>query len=79
MPELPQAPATRDPFVKMFVVGFLIGAPLMYAIFLIIARTDKMIHGESSMEAFSEYPLLGVVPTLTGKRSGKSGKKTYRG
>lgn len=73
----PTSPVTSDPFVKMFAVGFLAGAVLMYAIFLLIAMTDIVIHGESSMEAFSEYPILGVVPTFSGGRnSGKRKKKS---
>lgn len=73
-PELPTSPVTRDPFVKMAVIGFLIGGLLIYMIFVILAITDKTVHGELSLESFSDYPLLGVVPTITGKRSGKGVK-----
>lgn len=78
VPEPPTDPVTHDPFVKMFVVGFVMGALLLYAIFLIFALTDKVIHDESSMEDFSEYPILGVIPPLTGKRPAKSGKRFDR-
>lgn len=72
----PTAPSSTNPFVKMFALGFIGGAVLMYAIFLLAAVTDKTIHGEASMEAFADYPLLGVVPTFATKRSGRSGGKS---
>lgn len=77
MPEEPLSPVTRDPFAQMFVVGFAGGALALYALFLLFALTDKVIHGEVSMEAFSEYPILGVVPTLSEKRG--SGRQSRSG
>ena len=68
-PEVAPAPVNGNPFVRMFAVGFVVGAVLLYGIFLLIALTDKVIHGESGMEEFSEYPILGVVPTMTNKRT----------
>lgn len=68
-PEVPDKPVKGNPFLKMFAVGFLAGGLLTYLIFLLVALNDKRIHNEKSMEEFSGYPILGVVPPLTGGRS----------
>lgn len=72
-PEKPTEPVTHNPFLKLFAIGFLVGALAVYLIFLLSALNDKRIHGEKSMEEFSEYPILGIVPTLSGARGSDKG------
>lgn len=81
-PEENTSPINSSPFLKTFTAGLLIAAAAMFVIFLFIALTDRVIHGESSMESFSDYPILGIVPTLSGghgSRSGDSAVKRDRG
>lgn len=77
-PEIAGSPVNKDPFFKMMVLGFAVGAVLVYAVFLIRTVTDKVVHDESSLEGFPDCPILGIVPSFGVGSSGKSGSTGRR-
>lgn len=75
LPEISVTPVNKDPFIKMMALGFAVGAVLIYALYLIRTLTDTVVHGESSLEGFTDCPILGVVPTFDKGSSAKTRSK----
>ncbi|MGM9637699.1 MAG: YveK family protein [Eubacteriales bacterium] len=77
-PEITNIPVNSDPFIKMMVIGFLLGAVLIYGIYVVRTLTDTAVHDESSLTDLTDCPILGVVPNFGGGSSGKSGSAGRR-